>query len=81
MFPGSNPLTLTKILSGISKSLNIAGQIVPIYNQVTPMISGAKNIYNKIKNININTTSKVNNTLHNKSTTISSSTNRPVFFK
>lgn len=44
--------SLSKILSGTNKTLGIVKQVVPIYNEVKPMISNAKtfiNAYNEGK--------------------------------
>ena len=35
----SNSLSLSKIITGISKTLNIANQVIPIYKQAKPLIS------------------------------------------
>ena len=35
----SNSLSLGKIITGISKTLNIANQVIPIYKQAKPLIS------------------------------------------
>lgn len=37
-----NSLSLSKILSSISKGLGIVNQAIPIYKEVKPMISNAK---------------------------------------
>ena len=41
--------SLIKILGGISKTLNVANQIIPIYNQAKPMISNARNLLGTLK--------------------------------
>ena len=91
MFPNvsSQGLSFTKVLSGISKTLNVANQIIPIYKQAKPMINNAKNILSVLKDVNI----KPNNTTNNNSNqkpqptpniptkkTDAPLTNRPVFF-
>ena len=35
-------LSLTKVLSGISKGLGIVNQAIPIYKEIKPMMSNAK---------------------------------------
>ena len=46
----SSGITLAKVLSGLSKSINIAKEVIPLYESVKPMIRGAKNLL-KILNI------------------------------
>ena len=54
MFPNSNPLSFTKIISGISKSLNIVNQIIPLYENAKPMINNARKAFSILKEINFN---------------------------
>lgn len=79
----SSGITLAKILSGLSKSINIAKEVIPLYESVKPMIRGAKNLP-KILNT-LNKSSKENETNKKYSTiktTIESSLiNNPTFFK
>ena len=52
MFPRSiSGLSFSKILSGISKTLGIANQIIPLYNQAKPMINNSKKLFNALKEI------------------------------
>lgn len=44
--------TLTKFLGGISKTLNVANQLIPLYNQARPLISNARNILGVLKTMN-----------------------------
>jgi len=44
--------SLMKVLGGISKTLNVANQLIPLYNQAKPMISNAKNILGVLKTVN-----------------------------
>ena len=45
MYPGNfNGLTFGKIIGGISKTLNIVNQAIPLYKQVRPLISNASRI-------------------------------------
>ena len=79
-------LTFSKIITGISKGLNIANQMIPLYQQAKPMISNAKKVMSIIKEFknydtpknNINNKNKTNIT--KKSQTIVNSSN-PVFFQ
>ena len=45
-------LSLTKVISGISKTLNIANQVIPLYQQVKPIISNASSILSVFKEFN-----------------------------
>lgn len=47
----STGLTLGKVLSGISKGLSIANQVIPIYQQAKPMISNARKMMAVLKDI------------------------------
>ena len=58
--PYGSGLSFTKVLSGISKTLNVANQVIPIYREAKPMINNAKTIFSALKEIgksNPNTTS------------------------
>ncbi|MBQ4583488.1 MAG: hypothetical protein IJA94_01145 [Bacilli bacterium] len=90
MFPNisSQGLSITKVLTGISKTLNVANQIIPIYNQAKPMINNAKNILAVLKDINVKP-NKNNNSSIKKSQPVNNTqikktdfplTNEPVFF-
>ena len=95
MFPENfNGLSLTRIISGLSKSLNIAQQIIPIYEKSKPMITNAKKTFGILKEINIselvkkssylkkNTPLKTNNNFIKKATfKKNNSFSNPVFFK
>lgn len=56
-------LSLVKVLGGISKTLNVANQLIPIYNQAKPLISNARNILGVLKDFN---QPKENSTNNNK---------------
>ena len=56
----TNPLSFTKIISGISKSLNIVNQVIPLYKEVKPIISNASGILSVFKEIK---KEEINNTL------------------
>ena len=78
-------LTLTKVLSGASKTLTLANQIIPLYQQVSPMVKNAKNAFSVIKEFNKGT--KVSRPRQiTKSSKVASqkkelSLNNPVFFQ
>ncbi len=44
-------LTLPKVIGGISKTLNVANQIIPLYMQAKPMIKNAKNAFYVAKEV------------------------------
>ena len=48
-------LTISKVFSGISKSLNVVNQLIPIYREVKPVIGNAKNILGVLKDFNNST--------------------------
>ena len=47
--PYGTALSFTKVLSGISKTLNVANQVIPIYKEAKPMINNAKTILGALK--------------------------------
>jgi len=51
-------LTFTKILGGISKTLSVANQVIPLYQEAKPMINNAKTIFGVIKGLNNNDVKK-----------------------
>lgn len=55
----NNGLSILKIVSGLSKTIGVARQLIPIYKQVKPMLSNSGKILNSISNFNLN---KVNKT-------------------
>ena len=79
----SSGITLAKVLSGLSKSINIAKEVIPLYESVKPMIRGAKNLLKILNTLNKgskeNETNKKYSTI--KTTIESSLINNPTFFK
>ena len=79
----SSGITLAKVLSGLSKSINIAKEVIPLYESVKPMIRGAKNLPKILNTLNKaskeNETNKKYSTI--KTTIESSLINNPTFFK
>lgn len=54
MFPSNmikTGLTLPKVLGGISKTLNVANQVIPLYMQAKPMIQNARKAFTLAKEI------------------------------
>ncbi len=85
-------LSLGKVLSGISRGLTIANQVIPIYQQAKPMINNARKVLAVMKELNTQTPSK--NTIEAKaqikntpptnkviSSTSTPNTSNPVFFQ
>ena len=56
----STPLTFGKVLGGISKTLNVVNQVIPLYKEAKPMIQNAKTAFSIIKEIGNATTTKIN---------------------
>lgn len=81
-------LTLPKVIGGISKTLQIANQIIPLYQKAKPMISNARSILSVMKGIS-KTTPKtieakdvkiVNSNKSTQNTTKKAETTTPTFF-
>ena len=71
-------LSLTRILGGISKSLTIVEQIIPIYQKISPAINNLRNIASSFKlNNNVNSH---NNVKQIKTITNNSNSHNPTFF-
>lgn len=93
MYPGvvKSGLSLTKVIGGVSKTLSVANQLIPLYVKAKPLINNAKSTFNVAKEI-LSTTNTNNHALPNKVTktkekrsvnTITppiKNTNNPVFF-
>ena len=97
MFPSSSitsGLTFTKVIGGISKTLGIVNQAIPIYKEVKPIIGRASNIYsifkefrnapnansnsNSANNIKTITPTSINNITQKK---VNNSSSLPIFFQ
>lgn len=50
----NNTPSILRILNGLSKTLNIANQMIPLYKQVKPLITNSGKILNNINNLNLN---------------------------
>lgn len=86
-------LTFGKVLGGISKTLSIANQVIPLYEQAKPMIHNAKTILSVLRGLNKNdgaikkatstnvATTKNNITYDNLNPTTISNNNSPIFFQ
>ncbi len=84
--PANSGLTLTKVISGISKTLNIANQVIPLYKEAKPMINNARTVLSVLKgmgNTNNNKTTNNNKVIEQKKEPIKNTTintNSPKFF-
>lgn len=80
-------LTFGKVLGGISKTLSIANQVIPLYQQAKPMINNAKTIMNVLKGLKtdnkpIKKTTNINQDIKEvKYKEIKQQTNSPTFFQ
>ena len=88
-------LSLGKVLNGISRTLSIANQVIPLYQQVKPMIGSARKVMSILKDLNKPSTSTTTTTINsrttnNKEQTINTSkkknsnhaiSSQPVFFQ
>jgi hypothetical protein len=55
-------LNITKIISGLSKTLKIANQIIPLYERAKPALTNAQKLFKTFKEItNTNVVTKNNN--------------------
>lgn len=43
-------LSLTKVISGLSKTLQIANQVIPLYYKAKPIITNTKSVLKTLKN-------------------------------
>lgn len=60
--PYGTGLSFTKVLSGISKTLNVAGQVIPLYKEAKPMINNAKTIFGVLKEVGKGNSKETNKT-------------------
>ena len=79
----SSGITLAKVLSGLSKTINIAKEVIPLYESVKPMIRGAKNLPKILNTLNKGSKENETNKKYSpiKTTIESSLINNPTFFK
>ncbi len=83
----TSSLSLSKVLSGISKGLGIVNQAIPIYKEIKPMMESARKFINIAKEFNKTTTSKIIDVTPKKEVTSSVTSNtlsnqsNPIFFQ
>ena len=77
----NNALSFGKFLSGISNTLRIANQVIPLYNQTKPLFSNAKKAYTFIKNLkSTDTTERKTESVKSQKKEIVIKNNSPQFF-
>lgn len=72
----NNGFSLIKIISGLSKTLNVANQLIPLYNQVKPILTNGSKILSNLQN-KVTTPIQQSNTQKSITTT----NNMPTFFQ
>ena len=82
----NNNLSLIKIIGGISKTLNVANQIIPIYKQVKPIITTSSKYLSQFQNSILNNKSAIkeqnfNNAALNNQNASPIQNNGPIFFQ
>ena len=76
--------SLTKMLSGLSRGLNFANQMIPLYQQAKPLISNARKLMGIIKEFSHYNPPKENSITppqKNTSEAQTIATSNPVFFQ
>lgn len=56
---GASTLSFGKILGGLSKTLGVVNQVIPIYKEAKPMIQNAKTAFSLIKEFGNSATNRV----------------------
>ncbi len=54
-----NNFSLLSIVSGLSKTLNIANQMIPLYKQVKPLIANSSKILSNLQSIKVGNNKQV----------------------
>ena len=82
-----NTLTLPRILNGISKTLGVVNQAIPLYKQAKPMIEKGRTLFKLATEFNKPSTATKSITTNSLTTKKeapklkSTSSNKPVFFQ
>lgn len=78
----NNGLSLVKIITGLSKTLSIANQLLPLYTQIKPIISKKNDLKSSLQTIN-NKLNKIKSLPHQDVSTIKVINNNggPTFFQ
>ncbi len=90
---GGGVFSLTKVLGGISKTLGVVNQIIPIYKETKPMIQNFKSAVSLVKEFGSSATTRINNNKEKnikpikekintiKSANFTTNSNNPTFFQ
>lgn len=86
--PLGNGLSIVKVVRGLSKTLSIANQVIPLYKEAKPIINNARTVMGVLKGLNTQDNKtvvnkqkdSVNETKANISTKKSTKVNSPRFF-
>ncbi len=54
-----NPFSFTKVIGGISKTLGVINQVIPIYKEAKPLVNNARNAISLLKEFGNTATKKV----------------------
>jgi hypothetical protein len=49
----NNSFSITKIIGGLSKTLNVVNQLIPLYNQAKPYLGKANKMLSNINNFSL----------------------------
>lgn len=78
----NNGLSLLKIITGLSKTLNIANQLLPLYSQIKPIIQKRNDIFSSIQTFNNKLANPIsNNSINNNLSNKPINNNGPTFFQ
>lgn len=58
--PINNPFSIGKLVGGLSKTLGVVNQVIPIYKEAKPLVQNAKNALSLIKEFSNTATDRVN---------------------
>lgn len=53
------PFSWTKIIKGMSRTLGVINEVIPIYKEAKPMITNARNAFNMVKEFSNNSVNKI----------------------
>lgn len=77
-----NNFSLLNIIGGLSKTLNIANQMIPLYKQVKPLIANSNKVLSNLQNLKVSKNNKENiKQTNTHSQQIINHTNMPTFFQ
>lgn len=81
--PVNTGLTLPKVIGGLSKTLSIANQVIPLYKEAKPILNNAKTIFKVLKTINTPSKKSTTNLINKpkkEENKLNHSSNTPTFF-